>query len=270
MPRPPYQDEGILGPGGRRFVAVVVAIAVVVGIGVAALEIDFSDLGDEIEGVGEPTSEEPNGGSGSDGDKQPEPPEAQEPAALSTGGLAHALRALGAEVGGDPNLLRVMATPAAIELDVRGGDEPTGFRWSDGELTELPIAVVIGRGRLPQRDFPGSEVDPGSLGRLLKGARRHGGGRELDVVNAILEEDVVERRLRWVLNATAPNGANLNFRARPSGRGVTRIDSAGALGAQLPAQSARQLKDAQRLGHCIDEGGGSFDAITRCSERFTP
>jgi hypothetical protein len=266
MPRPPYQDEGILGPGGRRFVAVVLAIAVVAGIGVAALEVDFGDLGDEIEGVGEPAPEEPNRDRTGEADEPPSPA----PAALSTGGLAHALRALRAEVGGDPNLLRVMATPEAIELDVRGGDEPTGFRWSDGELTELPIAVVIGGGRLEQRDFRGSEADPGSLGRLLKGARRHGGGRELDVVNAILEEDVVDRRLRWVLNATAPNGANLNFRARPSGRGVTRIDSSGALGAQLPAQSARQLKNAQRLGKCIEDGGGSFDAITRCSERFTP
>jgi hypothetical protein len=266
MPRPPYKDEGILGPGGRKFVAVLFAIAVVAGIGVAALEVDFAELGDEIEELGEPTSDE-RSGEPAGGDEEPDP---AEPAALSTGGLAHALGALRAEVGGDPNLLRVMATPDAIELDVRGGDEPTGFRWSDGELTELPVTVVLGAGRLEERDFPGSEVDPGSLGRLLKGARRHSGGRELDVVNAILEEDLIDPGLRWVLNATAPNGANLNFRARPSGRGVARIDSAGALGAQLPAQSARQLKDAQRLGRCIERGGGDFDAITRCSERFTP
>ncbi|MGH2961835.1 MAG: hypothetical protein ACRDL3_06545, partial [Solirubrobacterales bacterium] len=54
MPRPPYKDEGILGPGGRKFVAALLTVAVLVGVGLAALEVDFGELADEIEEASEP------------------------------------------------------------------------------------------------------------------------------------------------------------------------------------------------------------------------
>ncbi len=267
MPRPPYKDEGILGPGGRKFVAALLTVAVLVGVGLAALEVDFGELADEIEEASEPADErstapgEPGGGEGGD---------SAAPPALSTGGLAHALAALREEIGGDPNLLRVMAMPGGIELDVRGGEEPTGFGWSAGELTELPVAVAVGAGRLEERDFQGSQVEPGSLGRLLSGARRHVGGRNLEVVNAILEQGLIEPKLRWVLNAEAPNGANLSFQARPSGRGVDQVGSSGPPGAGLPPPAQRQIRDAERRTACIQDAAGDVAAITRCVERSPP
>jgi hypothetical protein len=61
MPRPPYKDEGIFGPGGAKFVAAVLAIAVLAGIAVLALNVDFGELADELETTDEQTTEQPVG-----------------------------------------------------------------------------------------------------------------------------------------------------------------------------------------------------------------
>lgn len=277
MNRPPYKEEGILGPGGRKFIAWVVALAVVVGLGVAALNVDFGEIADEIEELGETTTnDEPTGGGGSGGGDRSDggggssggdDASSDEPPPLSTGGLAHALDALREEVGSNPDLLRVMAALDGIELDVRSGNEPVGYRWIDGRLTELQFVVVVG----PQDgEFPASRVDPGSLGRLLEGAKRHDRGRDLEVVNAILAPDLIESKLQWVLNEEAPNGANLTFKARPSGRAIQQIGGTGAPGTGLPPQMQRELRDAQRRSECIENAGGEFSAITQCMEQFPP
>ena len=44
MDRPPYKEEGILGHGGRKFIAWVIALGVVAGLGVAALNVDFGEI----------------------------------------------------------------------------------------------------------------------------------------------------------------------------------------------------------------------------------
>jgi hypothetical protein len=278
MNRPPYKDEGILGPGGRKFIAWVVALGVVAGIGVAALNVDFGELADELEELGQRTAnDEPTGGSGSgsgDGSESSgggstgsDEASSDEPPPLSSGGLAHALDALREEVGPNPELLRVLAAPDGIELDVRSGGEPVGYRWIDGELTELQFVVVVGA---QDGEFPASQVDPGSLGRLLEGAKRHDRGRDLEVVNAILAPDLIKSKLQWVLNEQAPNGANLTFKARPSGRAIQQIGGTGAPGTGLPPQTQRALRDAQRRSECIENAGGKFSAITQCMERFPP
>jgi hypothetical protein len=278
MNRPPYKEEGILGPGGRKFIAWVVALGVVVGLGVAALNVDFGEIADEIEELGETTTnDEPTGGGGSDGgDKSDggdgssggdEASSDKPPPPLSTGGLAHALAALREEVGRNPKLLRVLTAPDGIELDVRSGNEPVGYRWIDGELTELQFVVVVGP---EDGEFPASQVDPGSLGRLLEGAKRHDRGRDLEVVNAILAPDLIESKLQWVLNEQAPNGANLTFKARPSGRAVQQIGGTGAPGTGLPPQTQRALRDAQRRSECIENADGKVSAITQCMEQFPP
>jgi hypothetical protein len=272
MNRPPYKDEGILGPGGRKFIAWVVALGVLAGIGIAALNVDFGEVANEIEELGQTTAnDEPTGGGGSgggnesnagDGSSAEEPPPP-----LSTGGLAHALDALREEVGPNPDLLRVLAAPDGIELDVRSGNEPVGYRWIDGELTKLQFVVVVGP---EDGEFPASQIDPGSLGRLLKGAKRHDRGRDLEVVNAILAPDLIESQLQWVLNEEAPNGANLTFKARPSGRAIQQIGGTGAPGTGLPPEAQRELRDAQRRSTCIENAGGEFSAITKCMEQFPP
>jgi hypothetical protein len=277
MDRPPYKDEGILGPGGRKFIAWVVALAVVVGLGVVALNVDFGEIADEIEELGQTTTnDEPTGGGGSGGGERSDggsgssggdEASSNEPPPLSTGGLAHALDALREEVGSNPDLLRVLAAPDGIELDVRSGNEPVGYRWIDGELTKLQFVVVVG----PQDgEFPASQVDPASLGRLLEGAKRHDRGRNLEVVNAILAPDLIESKLQWVLNEEAPNGANLTFKARPSGRAIQQIGGTGAPGTGLPPQTQRELRDAQRRSECIENAGGESSSITQCMEQFPP
>lgn len=279
MNRPPYKEEGILGPGGRKFIAWVVALGVVIGLGVAAVNVDFGEIADEIEELGETTTnDEPTGGGGSDGAGGSERGDDgsggdngsssdESPPPLSTGGLAHALDALRAEVGPDPDLLRVLAAPDGIELDVRSDNEPVGYWWIDGELTELQFVVAVG----PQGgEFPASQVDPGSLGRLLEGAKRHDRGRDLEVVNAILAPDLIESKLQWVLNEEAPNGANLTFKARPSGRAIQQIGGTGAPGTGLPPQTQRALRDAQRRSECIENADGKVSAITQCMEQFPP
>jgi hypothetical protein len=277
MDRPPYKDEGILGPGGRKFIAWVVALAVVVGLGVVALNVDFGEIADEIEELGQTTTnDEPTGGGGSGGGDRSnggsgssggDEASSNKPPPLSTGGLAHALDALREEVGSNPDLLRVLAAPDGIELDVRSGSEPVGYRWIDGELTKLQFMVVVG----PQDgEFPASQVDPASLGRLLEGAKRHDRGRNLEVVNAILAPDLIESKLQWVLNEEAPNGVNLTFKARPSGRAIQQIGGTGAPGTGLPPQTQRELRDAQRRSECIENAGGESSAITQCMEQFPP
>ena len=279
MNRPPYKEEGILGPGGRKFIAWVVALGVVVGLGVAALNVDFGEIADEIEELGETTTnDEPTGGGGSDGASGSERGDDgsggdngsssdESPPPLSTGGLARALDALREEVGPNPELLRVLAAPDGIELDVRSGNKPVGYWWIDDELTELQFVVMVG----PQGgEFPASQVDPGSLGRLLEGAKRHDRGRKLEVVNAILAPDLIESKLQWVLNEQAPNGANLTFKARPSGRAIQQIGGTGAPGTGLPPETQRELRDAQRRSECIENAGGKFSAITQCMEQFPP
>jgi hypothetical protein len=278
MDRPPYKEEGILGPGGRKFIAWVVALGVVVGLGVVALNVDFGEIADEIEELGQTTTnDEPTGGGGSGGGDRSddgsgssggdEASSNKPPPPLSTGGLAHALDQLREEVGPNPDLLRVLAVPDGIELDVRSGSEPVGYRWIDGELTKLQFVVVVG----PQDgEFPASQVDPASLGRLLEGAKRHDRGRNLEVVNAILAPDLIESKLQWVLNEEAPNGANLTFKARPSGRAIQQIGGTGAPGTGLPPQTQRELRDAQRRSECIENAGGQSSAITRCMEQFPP
>jgi hypothetical protein len=255
LPRAPYVDEGILGPGGRKFMAALVAVAVVAAIAIAALSIDFGDVAAELD------EESPSGKT--DGE-----PRAQEagpaPAALSTGGLAHAMSALREEVGTPPMMLRVLAEPDGIELDVERDGRPVGYRWSDGKLTELQFVVVVG----PREGvYPASEVDPAALGRLLQGAKRHDRGRDLEAVNATLERDLIEGKLAWVLNQQAPNGANLTFRARPSGRGIQQIGGTGAPGTGLPAETQRQLRDAQRRAECFQKAGTDTDAILDCANQ---
>ena len=278
MDRPPYKEEGILGPGGRKFIAWVVALGVVVGLGVAALNVDFGEIADEIEELGETTTnDEPTGGGESGGGDRSgggggssggdEASSDKPPPPLSTGGLAHALAALREEVGRNPKLLRVLTAPDGIELDVRSGNEPVGYRWIDGELTELQFVVVVGP---EDGEFPASQVDPGSLGHLLEGAKRHDRGRDLEVVNAILAPDLIESKLQWVLNEQAPNGANLTFKARPSGRAVQQIGGTGAPGTGLPPQMQRELRDAQRRSECIENADGKVSAITQCMEQFPP
>jgi hypothetical protein len=258
LPREPYVDEGIFGPGGRKFFAALVALAVVVAIGIAALSIDFGDVADELD------EESPPGKAGD----EPRAAEAgPAPPALSTGGLAHAMSALREDVGTTPMMLRVLAEPDGIELDVHRDDRPVGYRWSRGELTELQFVVVVGP---KDAAYLASEVDPASLGRLLKGAERHDRGRDLEVVNATLERDLIEGKLAWVLNEEAPNGANLTFRARPSGRGIQQIGGTGAPGTGLPPQAQRQLRDAQRRAECFQEAGTDTDAILDCANQAAP
>jgi hypothetical protein len=263
MPRPPYRDEGILGPGGRKFIAAVLALAVLSGIAIAALSVDFGGLADQLEEATTTTTEQGTEGQSSKEDASA----AAEPAALSTGALAHALTALRDEVRPNPDLLRVLADPDGIELDVEGGGQPVGYRWSDGELTELQFVVVVGP---KDSAFPASEVDPGSLGRLLSGAKRHNGGRKLEVVNATLAPDLFEAELRWVLNVQAPNGSNLTYKAKPSGRAVEQVGGSGAPGTGLPPTAQRQIRDAQRRADCFQQAGGDTDAILDCANRLSP
>jgi hypothetical protein len=261
MPRPPYKEEGILGPGGRKFIAAVLAIVVLAGIAVAALSVDFGELADELEDL-TTTTEQPTTGQPEEGDAA-----AGEPAALSTGGLAHAMAALREEAGANPDMLRVLADPDGIELDVQGSNEPVGYRWSGGELTELQFIVVVGP---EDGSFPASQVDPGSLGRLLRGVRRHSGGRELEIVNATLAPDLFEAELRWAVNAQAPNGSNLTYKAKPSGHAVEQIGASGAPGAGLPPTAQRQIRDAQRRAECFEDAGGDTDAILDCANELSP
>ena len=278
LPQPP-KEEGVFGPGGRKFIAWLLTIAVLVGLIVVALSVDLGNLADELETIGETTTEEPRSGQGEDPDAGTENPEQAEPAdqpdvepqALNAAGVAASIAALRDEVGGNPHLVRVRALPMSIELVIRNDERPTGYTWSDGELTELPVVVVTGSGPLSERDFLASTVDPKALGRLLLGAEREAGGRELEVVNATLEADVIAPdRLRWLLNAEAPNGSSIAFRARRDGTGVEQLGSTGPPGAGLPAQAREQFREAERLGDCLEEAGGDTDAILDCTEASTP
>jgi len=177
------------------------------------------------------------------------------------------MSALREEVPTTPVMLRVLAEPDGIELDVQGAEQPAGYRWSGGELTELQFVVVVGP---KEGAYAASEVDPASLGRLLKGAERHDRGRNLEVVNATLERDLIERKLAWVLNEQAPNGANLTFRARPSGRGIQQIGGTGAPGTGLPAETQRQLRDAQQRAECFQGAETDTDAILDCANQAAP
>jgi hypothetical protein len=262
MPRPPYKEEGVLGPGGRRFIGGVLAIAVLAGIAVAAFSVDFGELADEFEDLTTTTTEPQTTGQSSDEDVA-----AAGKPALSTGGLAHAMAALREEVGANPDMLRVLADPDGIELDVQNDIEPIGYRWSEGELTELQFVVVVGP---KDGAFPASQVDPGSLGRVLRGVRRHSGKRELEIVNATLAPDLFEADLRWALNAQAPNGANLTYKAKPSGRAVEQIGGSGAPGTGLPPTAQRQIRDAQRRAQCFEDAGGDTDAILDCANQLSP
>jgi hypothetical protein len=262
MPRPPYKEEGILGPGGRKFIGGVLAIAVLAGIAVAAFSVDFGELADEFEDLTTTTEQRTTGESSAES-----APAADEPVALSTGGLAHAMAALRAEVGPNPDMVRVLADPDGIELDVQNDIEPIGYRWSRGELTELQFVVVVGP---KDGAFPASQVDPGSLGRLLRGVRRHSGGRKLEIVNATLAPDLFEADLRWALNAQAPNGANLTYKAKPSGHAVEQIGASGAPGAGLPPKAQRLIRDAQRRAQCFEDAGGDTDAILDCANQLSP
>jgi hypothetical protein len=276
MPRPPYQDEGIFGPGGAKFVAALLAIAVLGGIAVLALNVDFGEVADTLDTTDEPSTEQPGGtdapagrgdGGSGDGAETAEAP----PTTLSASRLAAALSALRERVGGNSDLVRVRAMPDGIELDVRRGNRPVGYSWSDGELTELQVVVVAGSGSLKRRDFLASTVDPSSLGRLLRGAKRHAGGRELEVDNATLGTDLIKPdRLRWLLNAEAPNGSSLTFRAKRDGRGVQNLGSSGPPGAGLPAGAREQFRDAERFSECVEDAAGDSAAILECTQGLTP
>jgi hypothetical protein len=264
LPEPP-REEGVFGPGARRFIAWLVAVAVVVGVIVLALNVDFGELADELETIGDTTTEEPQDGEddGEDAgavpaeEAEPEPQPDVAPQPLNAAGIAAAIAALRDEVGGNPHMLRPRSSPESIELVIRDGKRAVGYSWSDDELTELAAVAVTGSVPLVRRDFLASTVDPKSLGRLLMGAERDSGGRKLEIVNATLEAEVLRPdRLRWLLNAEAPNGANIAFRARRDGTGVEQLGSTGPPGAGLPPQAREQFRDAERLSDCLREAGG--------------
>jgi len=278
LPQPP-REEGVFGPGGRKFIAWLVTIAVAAGVIVLALNVDLGDLADELETIGETTTEEPRGGQdeGRDDDPaeeaeaEPEEPLEVEPEPLNAAGIAAAIAALRDEVGGNPHMVRLRSSPESIELVIRSDERPVGYSWANGELTELAAVVVTGSGPLKDRDFLASTVDPKSLGRLMLGAKRESGGRKLEVVNATLEAEVLNPdRLRWMLNAEAPNGASIAFRARRDGTGVEQLGSTGPPGAGLPPQAREQFRNAERLGDCLEEAGGDSEAILECTQGAAP
>jgi hypothetical protein len=262
LPQPP-REEGVFGPGARKFIAWLLAIAAVAGIVVLALNVELGDVVDELETIGETTEEAP----------QPEPAEQPEvePQPLNAAGIAAAIAALRDEVGGNPHMVRLRSSPDSIELVIVHEGRPAGYSWADGELTELPAVVVAGSGPLTKRDFLASTVDPKSLGRLLMGAERESGGRKLEVVNATLEAAVLNPdRLRWLLNAEAPNGSSIAFEANRDGTGVEQLGSTGPPGAGLPPQAREQFRDVEELNDCIEEAGADTEAILDCTEAATP
>jgi hypothetical protein len=275
LPQPP-REEGVLGPGARKFITWLLSIAAVVGVIVLAVNVDFGNVADELDSIDETTTEEPNGEVAPDDEPAPpeEAEEADEPEAppnpLSAAGIAAAIAALREEVGGNPHLVRLRVSPDAIELATRDGNRPIGYSWSDGELTELQVVVVTGSESLKDRDFLASTVDPKSFGRLLLGAERRA-KRRLEVVNATLEADVVTPdRLRWLLNARAPNGSNHTYRATRDGRRIEDLGSSGPPGAGLPPQAREQFRDAERLTDCLRDAGSDTDAILECTQAGTP
>ena len=276
LPQPP-REEGVLGPGARRFIAWLLAIAAVVGVIVLVVNVDFGDLADDLESIDETTTEEPRdredqeAASQEQAEAEPEQEADVEPQPLNAAGIAAAIAALRDEVGGNPHLVRLRTSPQSIELAIRDGERPIGYSWSDGELTELPAVIVAGSGRLRDRDFLASTVDPKSLGRLLLGAERVTKGRKLEIINATLEADAIDpNRLRWLLNAEAPNGSGIAFSARRDGSGVEQLGSTGPPGAGLPPQAREQFRDAERLRDCLRDAGGDTDAILDCTEAATP
>jgi len=95
-------DEGILGPGGRKFIAALVALAIVGAIAIAALSIDFGDMANALDEESPPEKAE----------HEPRPQKTgPAPPALSTGGLAHAMSALREEVNTAPVMLRGWQSP---------------------------------------------------------------------------------------------------------------------------------------------------------------
>ena len=260
MNRPPYKEEGILGPGGRKFI----------GLGgrargggrprVVALNVDFGELADEIEELGNTTTnDEPTGGGGSGGgdgwnggegssggdEASSDEPPPSAPAASPTPSTRCARRSA---------LIR--SCPRAGGA---GRDQARRAEWQRaGRLLvdrqrarQLQFAVVVALRTASSRPVG----RPGSLGRLLEGAKRHNRGRDLEVVNAILARDLIESKLQWVPNEQAPNGANLTFKARPSGRAIQQIGGTGAPGTGLPPQTQRELRDAQRRSEVHRERG---------------
>ena len=278
MPRPPYKEEGTFGPGGRKFVGLLIAIAVVVGIGVLALNVDFEQIADDLDFTTGSETTLDTTTTATQEEKEPqatteapaEPPAGDPSDPFSSAALAAALDALRAEVGAGADLVRIRADSNGIELDVRRGDEPVGYRWADGELSRLDFVVVVGSGTLAQRDFAASGVDPDSLGRLVRGAEREGGGRRIEPVNATLEPGLIDGRLRWLLTATAPNDATLSYQADPGARKVEPVGASGPPGAGLPPQAQDQLREAQKSFECIQEAGGDVDAIADCVEGSAP
>jgi hypothetical protein len=275
LPQPP-REEGVFGPGARKFIAWLLAIAAVAGIVVLALNVELGDVVDELETIGETTTtEERQDGEdeGEDGGAAPAE-EAQpevEPQPLNAAGIAAAIAALRDEVGGNPRMVRLRSSPDSIELVIVRDGRPAGYSWADGELTELPAVVVAGSGPLTKRDFLASTVDPKSLGRLLMGAERESGGRKLEVVNATLEAAVLNPdRLRWLLNAEAPNGSSIAFEANRDGTAVEQLGSTGPPGAGLPPQAREQFRDVEELNDCIEEAGADTEAILDCTEAATP
>jgi hypothetical protein len=267
LPQPP-REEGIFGPGARKFIAWLLAIAAVAGIVVLALNVDLGNVVDELETIGETTTKEDRPEK-----TEPEPAEQPdvEPEPLNAAGVAAALDALRDEVGGNPDMVRLRSSPESIELVINRDGRPQGYAWADGELTALPAVVVAGTGPLEKRDFLASTVDPKSIGRLVMGAERQSGGRKLEVVNATLEAAVLNPdRLRWLLNGEAPNGSSIAFQAKPDGTGVEQLGSTGPPGAGLPPQAREQFRDVERLNDCIEEAGGDTDAILDCTGAATP
>ncbi len=280
MPRPPYREEGILGPGAKRFIVWVLGLAVVGGIVFAVLQVDFGDIGDKIGELTTTTQGDQHaagGGSGNGGGGGGETtkPAADKPnpdaSTLSAAGLSAALAALHDRRGGNPDLVRVRADPDSIELVVRDGNKPAGYTWTDGELTEESFVVVAGPNGLKDADFRASTVKAKSLPRLIRGAERHSGGSKLEVVNATLEADAIEPdKQRWLLNATAPNGSSRTYRAKPDGTGIENLGGTGPPGAGLPKDAQKQLEQATKSAQCIQEAGGDTDAISKCVEQLGP
>ena len=188
MNRPPYKEEGILGPGGRKFIAWVVALAVVVGLGVVALNVDFGELADEIEELGNTTTnDEPTGGGGSGGGD-------------GSGGRGVTRRAptsrrRSAPAGSPTRSTRCARRSARIRSCSACWRRRTGSSstcrvvtsrsatwWIDGELKTAPVRR---RGRPSGRRVPGLPGRPGLAGSPAGGSeaprpRTRSRGRQRD------------------------------------------------------------------------------------------
>lgn len=202
---------------------------------------------------------------------------------FSSSGFGEALDAARGSAGDDAQVISVDVTDNGAEFSVVADGEARGLIYTNGELSELEVAVV-GTGPQAEAGFALSDIDAGAVDAMVAGVAQASGAPGLEIVGMGLEADPAGVP-RWTITATAGAGETLTYRAAADGSKLVAADDAtrgqpepnpGQIPEEpvapqgQPGTKAPSIADAEAALECVQAAEGDVEQLQECAELLQP